>query len=335
MILDRKVTPESVKVIDMGLTNKCNLRCPLCTYTVKEIYRDKFKYIDLKEYLNFMDKLPNLNTAIIEGNYSEPTFYPYLPEVIKYLKKRGVRIRLSTNGSTRNTQYWEKLGRCFDSNDVVRYSIDGSTQEIYSKYRVGGNLQKILKNHRALKENSEAVTVLQNVIFEYNEKDKEEMKKLFHGNNFDYLSHIKCYSTAGRNDDVFKPIKAIDQYHKLYNRSVHDVKNPTLICDSYRRKEIYVNHKGQVFLCGTLEESKSYDDKPYITDDLEVIFEDITKTANNIYNNDICRTDCNLFCYTVGEKHPDMLIDKSGHVKEMNYFSKELDGEECTIQQLI
>lgn len=335
-MLNRVITPESVKVVDMGLTNKCNLRCPLCTYTVKEKYKDKLENLDPKKLIAFLEKLPNIQIAIIEGNYSEPTLYPGLVEVITYFKKRNVRIRLSTNGSTHDVDYWsQKLGGIFTSDDVVRFSIDGSTQEIYELYRVNGNLAKVLDNHRAFKKQSKAITVLQNVIFQYNDNDRENVKKMFLEEGFDYLSHLKCYSTAGRDHPFFRPVDAIDKYHKVYNRSVRDVEKPNLICDSYRRNEIYINHRGQVFLCGTLEEERTYEDKPFVTDDLKKIFDDITFTANNIYNNPICRTDCNLFCYTVGEQHPDILIDRNNNIKYMNYFNRQLEEDLCTINQLL
>lgn len=335
-MLNRVITPESVKVVDMGLTNKCNLRCPLCTYTVKEKFKDATMNLKSSDLIDFLNKLPNIQIAIIEGNYSEPTLYPDLPLVIKYLKQRNIRIRLSTNGSTRDEEYWRnEIGPLMTGDDVVRFSIDGSTQEIYELYRVGGSLKKVLENHKALKSNSKAITVLQNVIFQYNDKDRENVKKMFFDEGFDYLSHLKCYSTAGRDHHFFKPIEAIDRYHKTYNKSVSDIKKPTLICDSYRRNEIYINHRGQVFLCGTLEEDKVYEDKPFVTDDLKKIFEDITFTANNIYNNPICKTDCNLFGYTVGEQYPDVLIDRNNNVKLMNYFNRELPEELCTINQLL
>ena len=35
--------------------------------------------------------------------------------------------------------------------DIVYFGIDGITQESYEKYRVKGNLQKVLENHKELK----------------------------------------------------------------------------------------------------------------------------------------------------------------------------------------
>jgi MoaA/NifB/PqqE/SkfB family radical SAM enzyme len=292
------------------------------------------QYLEIKPYLEFLDKLPNINIAIIEGNYSEPTLYPHLPELIKYLKSRNIRLRLSTNGDTKNLDYWKKLGSLVTSNDVVRFSVDGSNQEIYGKYRVGGNLQRVLENHRALRENSEVVTVCQNIVFDYNLSDRENMKKLFFDHGFTYLSFLKCYITDVPHP-VYKAVPEIEKYYEVQRRCLTALDELSLRCDSYVRNEIYVNHKGQVFLCGTLEEAAVYDDKPFITDDLEKIFADVTKTANDIYNNPICKSDCNMFCYSLGEKYPDLLYGRDGSVTKMNYFTKEVKDDQCTIHQLI
>ena len=325
---ERRVKAEEIKIVEMGLVNRCNLKCPLCLYSKKKIEARSHQFVDIQELICFFEKLPNFETAILEGNYSEPTLYPHLLELVAYLKSRSIRIRLCSNGSTKNTEFWKKLGESLDTEDIVRFAIDGSTQELHSKYRIGGDLKKVLNNHRAFKGNSKAVTVLQNIIFEYNVNDRMNIKEIFLNHGFDYLNHIKCYMTdEKRGDQVHRPIEAVERYYRMFNRSFKDVDEMTLICDSYLRKEIYINHAGQVFLCGSLDQAEEYADTPLITDNLEVIFKDVTRAANGIYTNETCLSDCNIFCHSMGEKFPDLLMDRNGNIEEIKYHTRELKGK--------
>lgn len=324
---------EDILLVDMGLVNRCNLACPLCPYVARNIKSQPKNEVDFQDYINFLDSLPNLEVAIIEGNYSEPTFYSKLPELISYLASRGIRIRLSTNGNTHTEKYWKDLGTRFGPEDIVRFAIDGSTQELHSKYRVNGKLSKVLTNHTALKSSGfKGKSVLQNIIFQYNVSDKENIYNIFREYNFDYLSYLKCYPSS---HEVFKPVPEIHKYNNIFNRLAKD-SSLNILCDAYSRKEIYVNHEGQVFLCGSLDEGGDYKNNPKITDDLSTIFDFITYTARNIRQCNTCKYDCNYFCYNLGESYPDILIDREGKETEVNYFTKELYNEEGNIHhQLI
>lgn len=331
-MLDRTLKPEDVLLVDMGLINRCNLACPVCPYTQKNVQSQTREFTPIKEFIEFLDKLPNLEVGILEGNYSEPTLYPHLPELISYLKSRGIRLRLSTNGDAHNDAYWHELGKLFDENDIIRFDIDGSTQEMHGKYRIGGNLERTLNHHRALKETTKGKTVLQNIVFHYNVQDKDGIMDIFYNENFNYVSFIKAYIHSYRTDKdmYFRPTDDIHKYNELYKK-ISKTTELSINCDAFNRKEIYVNHKGELILCGTLDEAGSNMSNPNITDDLDTIFEKLSFTASNIYNCETCKGDCNKFCYTLGEKYPDITIGRDGVPKEVNYFTKEIYNEEGNI----
>ena len=332
--------PEDVLLVDMGLINRCNLACPLCPYVVNNIKQYPKEEVVLEEYISFLDKLPNLEVAIIEGNYCEPTLYSRLPELISYFSSRGVKIRLSTNGNTRTEKYWADLGTRFGAEDIVRFAIDGSTQELHSTYRINGSIDKVLKFQDALKSISfKGKSVLQNIVFQYNVEDRDNMIALYESSTFDYISFIKCYNTGSNHDKDFKfrPVDAVNDYNILYGKIHKSLgREASILCDAFNRKEVYVNHQGKVFLCGSLDEGNAYTDTPHITDNLDAIFDKISYMANNIHGCGTCLADCNTFCYNLGEKFPDILIGTEGSRTEVNYFTKELYNEEGNIcHQLI
>ena len=330
-IIEAKILrPEDILLVDMGLINRCNLRCPVCPHTTKKIYEQPKKYVNIKNYINFLDKLINLEVCIIEGNYCEPTLYPHLPELISYLKTRNIRLRLSTNGNARNINYWRELGKLFDENDIIRFDVDGSTNEIHSKYRINGNLTTVLNHHKALKETTKGKTVLQNIIFHYNVDDKENIKRIMKEQNFDYISFIKCYTHDVENS-YFRPIDEINKFNIISKKIIATSKKISVLCDAYARKEIYVNHNGKVFLCGSLDEGSDDFNNLSIIDNIDDVFKQLSQTANNIYNMSTCRGDCNNYCYSLGERFPDITINKQGLSTNVNYFTKELYNEQGNI----
>jgi len=326
------VKPEDIERIDLGLVNRCNLRCPLCPYVKYDIAKNqKASHADIESVKKFLNKLPNVRVAIIEGNYCEPTLYKHFKELIVYLKSRNIRIRLSTNGNTFNVKWWSEIGPLFRKEDIIRFAIEGTTQELHSKYRVKGDLNKVLESHRAFKSNSEGTTLLQNVIFQYNYHDQENIKKLFLKENFDYIGFQRCYPSENLNEEQgISPLKEVVDYYKLYERIVHSkqIKNPKVICDSDNRKEIYINHEGQIFRCGVHDEEKPYENIPTVNDDLDVIFKHISMATENRHNCDACIKNCNTFCYKIGEYYPDYIVDRNLNVYEENYFSIQIESED-------
>lgn len=323
--MNRKIiTPEYVETLDLGLLNRCNLACPLCPWTRLDIRNtQKTAHVEIEPLINFFDKLPNIRIAILEGIYSEPTLYKYFKEVVKYFKSRNITIRLTTNGNAYKESWWESIGPLFRKEDIIRFAIDGSTQEIYEKYRVGGNLEKVLTNHRAFKRNSEATTVLQNILFRHNEHDIEGIKKLFVQEGFDYIGQQKCYQSDMLSKDGFSPTKKPYEYYVFYQNILDKkyIKKPEVHCDSYKRGEIYINHEGQIFLCGVHDEERPYPNIATIYDDIDTIMEWLTMIANNTSNCTACQNSCNNFCYLAGKMFPDMVWDKNLNEYPVHYFT--------------
>tara|TARA_Y100000034_G_scaffold137009_1_gene218361 strand:- start:9664 stop:10908 length:1245 start_codon:yes stop_codon:yes gene_type:complete len=74
------------------LTNKCNYNCPICYASANEIDAKDFT---IKEINNYLDKSSNRFICLSGG---EPTLLPNFNEIIKNIKKKGLRTLLFTNG---------------------------------------------------------------------------------------------------------------------------------------------------------------------------------------------------------------------------------------------
>lgn len=314
------MTPNSVRSIELGITNKCTLRCPHCVSLVYKMPEKEPIHLEFSALINFLNKLTSLETVLIEGAYSDQLMYPQLLDVISYCKKRNLKIRFCTHGSARNEIWWKKLASLLDENDIIRFAIDGSTQELHEKYRVNSQLKKVLKNHSIIKENSNVLTSLQHIVFEYNKHDTENVISLSKHEKFDRCEIIQCGNVII--DENLKrqgiiPVKDLLNYYKKNNKILEDIKFSTnYVCDSIKRDEIYINHRGEVVLCADHDNTVI---KPNIFDsDIDTIFQYI----NNSMDKNICFKNCNTLDYNVGKKFPIKIY--SENVQTVQFHTREL-----------
>ncbi len=130
-------------------TNICNLSCPFCPTGLGlnrvpkgKVFIDNFKKIikDLKEYLVFVR---------FDGS-GEPLVNRDIFKIIEYAHTQQIGTCFSTNFQLFSKDDKEAIIR--SGLDYITISIDGSNQETYGKYRVGGDLNKLIKNIKMLTE---------------------------------------------------------------------------------------------------------------------------------------------------------------------------------------
>src|SRR5262249_59528072 len=89
------------------------------------------------------DKPPAVAGAVRKG-VGEPMLVKNLPEMVRYLKDRGVYVLFNTNGTVLN----ERNGRALIAAalDELRVSLDASNAASYSKIRGKNYFNRILRN---------------------------------------------------------------------------------------------------------------------------------------------------------------------------------------------
>lgn len=128
--------------ISIEPTTSCNLRCPECpsglrsfTRPIGMLQRDMFR--------NVIDQLaPSLSylTFYFQG---EPYLNPQFLEMVDYASTRGIYTATSTNAHYLRDDVARKTVE--SGLDRLIISIDGTTQETYQSYRVGGHLDKVIE----------------------------------------------------------------------------------------------------------------------------------------------------------------------------------------------
>lgn len=116
-------------------TSKCLLECPLCDRTW---FYEKFKKrltheIDIEQLVKFFkDHSPTVSMC---GNNGDPIYHSKFHELCSELKKINCTIEITTNGSGRKKEWWEKLCSILSDDDSITFSIDGleDTNHLYRK----------------------------------------------------------------------------------------------------------------------------------------------------------------------------------------------------------
>ena len=134
----------------LEVTNRCNLLCTTCPRTYVELEPPADMSWEL--FTSIVDQAPNIQRAVLHG-VGEPMLVKNLPQMVRYLKDRGVYTLFNTNG----TLLTEKNGRALiDAGlDELRVSLDASNPTSYLAVRGKNYFQRILHNVRRFREMQE------------------------------------------------------------------------------------------------------------------------------------------------------------------------------------
>ena len=84
-------------------------------------------------------------------SWGEPILNKSFPEMIRYASQSPHKIRSTTSVNLNVLTNDKQIKGLLTSNlDALHVSIDGVTQEVYEKYRVGGNLETVFNNFKKL-----------------------------------------------------------------------------------------------------------------------------------------------------------------------------------------
>ena len=134
----------------LEVTNRCNLLCTTCPRTYVELEPPADMSWEL--FTRIVDQSPGLARAVLHG-VGEPMLVKALPQMVRYLKDRGVYVLFNTNGTLLN----ERNGRALiDAGlDELRVSLDASNPSSYLAVRGKNYFGRILRNVSRFREMQE------------------------------------------------------------------------------------------------------------------------------------------------------------------------------------
>ncbi|MHB0998431.1 MAG: radical SAM/SPASM domain-containing protein [Armatimonadota bacterium] len=124
-------------------SSSCTLNCPVCP-AATETANHQHRIMRMEMFKHLLDETGEHATVAILWMWGEPFINKILPEMITYAHEKNVATLTSTNGQHIQTR--EEAEELVASGlDGLIVALDGATQETYSRYRIGGDIQKVFR----------------------------------------------------------------------------------------------------------------------------------------------------------------------------------------------
>ncbi|MBR2195838.1 MAG: radical SAM protein [Salinivirgaceae bacterium] len=173
-----RTKPESLSVEPASV---CNLHCPECTLGGGRLQRPG-QLMDLATFGNALQPLAPWLVSCQFFLQGEPTLNPDLCQMIAEARRRRIFTTISTNGQTLTPELCRNL--VASGLDRLIVSVDGTTQEVYEQYRVGGSLQAAIDGignmvaARKAQNCHNPLIEVQFIVFRHNEHQISQIKQL-------------------------------------------------------------------------------------------------------------------------------------------------------------
>jgi radical SAM protein with 4Fe4S-binding SPASM domain len=210
-------------------TTSCNLRCPECPSGLRAFTRPT-GMLQKDFFSDTIDQLSKELLYLIFYFQGEPYLNPDFLEMVKFASQKGIYTATSTNAHYLNDK---NAKRTVESGlDRLIISIDGTTQDVYEQYRVGGKLEKVLEGARNIvKWKKELKSKTPFVFFQFlvvkpNEHQIEDIKKLAKETGVDEV-RFKTAQVYDYENDPNQLIPKNEKYsrYKKNKNGVTEVKN--------------------------------------------------------------------------------------------------------------
>jgi len=204
--------------ISIEPTTSCNLRCPECPSGLRSFSRPT-GMLEKSFFEKTIDELSGHLLYLIFYFQGEPYLNPAFLDMVQYASSKKIYTATSTNAHYLSD---DNARRTVESGlDRLIISIDGVTQDVYEKYRVGGSIAKVLEGtenvikwKRRLK-SSTPHTIFQYLVVRPNEHQAGEVKKLAKQMGVDEVAFktAQVYDFENGND-LIPTIEKFSRYKK-------------------------------------------------------------------------------------------------------------------------
>ncbi|MBN8701981.1 MAG: SPASM domain-containing protein [Bacteroidetes bacterium] len=186
-------------------TTSCNLRCPECPSGLRSFSRPTgmLKEEFFRKTIDEISPYTGYLTFYFQG---EPYLNPSFLYMVALASKKNMYTNTSTNAHYLTDENCKKTIESGLSRIII--SIDGTTQDTYEKYRIGGNLEKVLEGTKRLIEwKKKLKSKTPHIIFQYlvvrhNEHQLKDARKLAKDIGVDAIKFktAQVYDFEGGND---------------------------------------------------------------------------------------------------------------------------------------
>ncbi len=182
--MNGRIVPRKVR---LEATSVCQLRCPACPTATRVIAPVIGPgYLAKEDFDRFIDGHRFVRHVEL-SNFGELFLNPDLADILEIAYRRGVALS-ADNGANMNRapdELLEALVRFRFRSMAV--SIDGASREVYTRYRVGGDFDRVIRNIRTVNRFKEKYRspfprlAWQFIVFDHNAHEFERARALASG----------------------------------------------------------------------------------------------------------------------------------------------------------
>jgi radical SAM protein with 4Fe4S-binding SPASM domain len=149
----RKILDDFPPCLQIEPTSICNYRCVFC-YQIDEDFTKKsgghMGMMSLETFKLIVDQAAGQCEAVTLASRGEPLICSKIDEMLKYATGKFLALKMNTNA------WFLDEAKCHailqsDMNTLV-FSADAASEPAYSQFRVGGSLDRVLKNVRRFRD---------------------------------------------------------------------------------------------------------------------------------------------------------------------------------------
>lgn len=134
----------------IGLTNICNLSCPLCITGLRR-QQKPLKYMEMALFREIIDKIKDHAYLVQLYNWGESLLHRDIIEIFEYCGRFDLNTEISSNLSLSDVD--DRLDAMVKHRlKRLIVSFDGVNQEDYERYRFGGDFESVLRNIGKIRE---------------------------------------------------------------------------------------------------------------------------------------------------------------------------------------
>src|SRR4030095_11393375 len=197
-------------------TTSCNLRCPECPSGLRAFTRPT-GMLQKDFFSETIDQLHKELLYLVFYFQGEPYLNPRFLEMVQYASSKKIYTATSTNAHYLNDANARKTVE--SGLDRLIISIDGTTQETYQQYRVGGNLDRVLEGaanivkwKKELKSQTPFI-IFQFLVVRHNEHQIEEVQRMAKEIGVDQV-RLKTAQVYDYENDPHQLIPTIEKYSR-------------------------------------------------------------------------------------------------------------------------
>ena len=150
-IISRKLPPTRFLTVRIDITNKCNLRCKMCYFSMEKVKQQPRTEMSVHLFQKIAREVLPVAKQLIISAGAEPLYSRKFPEMLEIAARHHVPYTaFFTNGTLFNEHNIKTIITA--GVNVIIISFDGATPQTYEAIRRGAKFEQVVKNIRLLQD---------------------------------------------------------------------------------------------------------------------------------------------------------------------------------------